>query len=239
MKMFKRVCLSLFLITFAMIRSHATWSIIVIDAKTKEIGIAGASCTFSVYGIGAIAPAKGAIVVQAMSNSSARATGLKMILADASPEEILKALKDPKFDPEEQQYAVICIDYLERPLTYTGSSTTPYKGALTHKGISVQGNTLADSTELQAVLKAALKAQKDSLPIQEVLMLALEAGAETGGDKRCGDTRASSAFLTVARPGDNPKSPYLNLVVYGTDDNVNAVNALRRKFNNWKAKPAR
>ncbi|HET9277132.1 MAG TPA: DUF1028 domain-containing protein, partial [Flavitalea sp.] len=53
------------------LRSLATWSIIVIDPKTKEIGIAGASCTRSVYGIGAIIPGKGAIVVQAMSNGFA------------------------------------------------------------------------------------------------------------------------------------------------------------------------
>jgi hypothetical protein len=48
--------------------------------------------------------------------------------------------------------------------------------------------------------------------------------------------KASSAFLTIARPGDNPKRPHLNLVIYGTDENVNAVDALRRKFNNWKSK---
>jgi uncharacterized Ntn-hydrolase superfamily protein len=236
MKIEKRVYLTL-LLTIFIVQAYATWSIIVIDPKTKEIGIAGASCTYSVYGIGAIVPSKGAIVVQAMSNPFARAKGIRMIMADASPEEILKALKDPMYDPEEQQYAVICVSYLDRPVTYTGTATTPFKGALTAKGISVQGNTLADSMELQAVLKAAIKAQKEALPIQEVLMLALEAGARLGGDNRCGDTRASSAFLTVAKPGDDPNHPYLNLVVYGTDEKVNAVEALRRKFNNRKLKP--
>ena len=234
--MSKRLIFTLSLLTFFVAHSHATWSIIVVDPKTKEIGIAGASCTYSVYGIGAIVPGKGAIVVQAMSNPLARMKGVSMIMADASPEEILTALNDPDFDPEEQQYAVICVNYLERPVTYTGRSTTPFKGALTDKGISVQGNTLADSLELQAVLKAAIKAQRDALPLAEVLMLALEAGAKLGGDKRCGNTKASSAFLTVARPGDNPKNPTLNLVVYGTDEKVNAVDALRIKFNTLKGK---
>jgi uncharacterized Ntn-hydrolase superfamily protein len=235
MEVFKRVCLFV-LLTNLSVHCYATWSIIVIDPKTKEIGIAGASCTFSVYGIGAIAPAKGAIVVQAMSNPLARSEGLKMIMADAPPSEILKALKDPMFDPEEQQYAVISVSYLDQPVTYTGDSTTDYKGSLTDKGISVQGNTLADSTELQMVLDAAKKARRHALPIEEILMLALEAGAKLGGDKRCGEVKASSAFLTIARPGDNPKRPYLNLVIYGTDENINAVDALRRKFNNWKSK---
>jgi uncharacterized Ntn-hydrolase superfamily protein len=50
------------------------------------------------------------------------------------------------------------------------------------------------------VLNAAIKAQKDSLSIEDVLILALEAGAKFGGDKRCGDTKALSAFLTIAKP---------------------------------------
>lgn len=213
---------------------YATWSIIVVDPKTNEVGIAGASCTNSVYGIGGIIPGKGAIIVQAMSNPFAREKGLKMIMANASPDEILKAMTDSMFDPDHQQYAIICVKYLENPLTFTGNSTTPINGALTAKGISVQGNTLANFDELQFALNTALKAQNDSLPIAEVLMLALEAGATLGGDKRCGEIRALSAFLTVAKPSDNPKEPYINLVVYGTSDKVNAVVALRQKFNMLK-----
>src|SRR6478609_3979767 len=200
MKVLKRICLTVCSLAIFVIQSYATWSIIVIDPKTKQIGIAGASCTYSVYGIGAIVPGKGAIIVQAMSNSQARSKGVNMIMADAPPEEILKAIKDPTFDPEAQQYAIICVNYLDRPQTYTGATTNPQKGTLTSMGISVQGNTLTNSNELQAVLDAALKAQQESLTIEEVLMLGLEAGAKLGGDKRCGDRKASSAFLTVANP---------------------------------------
>jgi hypothetical protein len=42
---------------------------------------------FSVYGIGAIVPGKGAIVVQGMSNKNARNKGLQMTFADVSPQE--------------------------------------------------------------------------------------------------------------------------------------------------------
>jgi len=236
MKNVKRLCLTLVLLAGFCIPSYCTWSIIVIDPVTKEIGIAGASCTYSVYGIGAIVPGKGAIIVQAMSNPFARMKGFKMIMANASAKEILEAIKDPYFDPEEQQYAIICVNDLAHPHTYTGSENPTYKGALTAKGISVQGNTLASAKELQAVLDAVKKAQKDSLPMQEVLMLALEAGAKLGGDKRCGEIKASSAFITVAKPGDDAKKPYLNLVVYGNGEKVNAVEALRKKLNAWKAK---
>ncbi len=214
--------------------ASATWSVIIIDPVTKQIGIAGASCTYSVYGIGAIVPGKGAVIVQAMSNPLPRMKGIRMIMADASPKEILEAMKDPEFDPEEQQYAVICVSDVSHPQTYTGKETNASKGALTSNGISVQGNTLVSAEDLKAVLQAAQKAQKESLPLADVLMLALEAG--NVADKRCGDTRASSAFLTVMKPGDDPKNPYLNLRVNGDVNDRNAVQALRMKFNSWKAK---
>lgn len=75
----KQLILTFCLLTLLSTTASATWSIIIIDPKTKEIGIAGASCTASVYGIGGIVPGKGAVVVQAMSNKQARNKGLKMV----------------------------------------------------------------------------------------------------------------------------------------------------------------
>lgn len=37
--------------------------------------------------------------------------------------------------------------------------------------------------------------KRKSLPIHEILMMALEAGSKAGRDKRCGDQKAASAFL--------------------------------------------
>ena len=98
------------------------------------------------------------------------------------------------------------------PATYTGTKAISYAGTMTGNGISVQGNMLTHPDEVQAIFDAAVKAQKDSLPIQDILMLALEAGARSGGDKRCGERKASSAFVSVAKPGDVEKY-WLNLIV--------------------------
>ena len=239
MKFCKHICLSLFFIASVARYAYATWSIVVIDPRTKKIGIAGASCTNNVYGIGAIVPGKGAVVVQAMSNPFARAKGVEMLLADATPGQILEAMKDPKYDPDNQQYAIVSVQYADQPATHTGSGTTSFKGALTSRGISVQGNTLTSPETVQAVLDAVLNAQKDSLAIEDILMIGIETGARLGGDNRCGNIIALSAFLTVAMPGDDPKKPYLNLVVYGSAEKVNAVEALRQKFNSWKEKTGR
>src|SRR6187401_1250101 len=86
----KNLCLSILLLTVLCLPSFATWSIIVIDPKTKKIGIAGASCTPSVYGIGAIMPGKGAIVVQANGNPLSKLQGFRMIMDGATPAVILE-----------------------------------------------------------------------------------------------------------------------------------------------------
>jgi uncharacterized Ntn-hydrolase superfamily protein len=77
---------------------------------------------------------------------------------------------------------------------------------LTKSGVSVQGNTLASDNELKIIMEAVEKGQNELLNIAEILIRALEAGSTAGGDKRCGEQKASSAFIIVARPGD--KKPY-------------------------------
>jgi uncharacterized Ntn-hydrolase superfamily protein len=79
------------------------------------------------------------------------------------------------------------------------------------------------------------KGRTDLLHIAEILMNALEAGSTSGGDKRCGEQRATSAFLTVAKPND--RKPYLHLVIFGQGNGkTNAVNLLRIKYEKWKRK---
>lgn len=219
----------------AAIPSFATWSIIAADPKTNEIGVAGASCSINVSGISAIMPGKGAIVVQANGNPYAKLRGFEMLMQGATPLSILERIKQPEFDPENQQYAILCLTDIQHPLTYTGPKAVSYASSLTGNGIAVQGNMLANPDVVHAVFNAAIKAQQDSLPIQEILMIALEAGANFGGDKRCGERKASSAFLSVSKPSDIDKY-WLNLVIYGNDGRTHAVTALRQKFNEWKTK---
>jgi uncharacterized Ntn-hydrolase superfamily protein len=230
-----RVLLAIFLLLLSHQHLFATWSIIIIDSQTREIGIAGASCTYNCYGIGKIIPGRGAIIVQAMSNNEARAKGLQMILANATPAEIIKTLRDPSFDPERQQYAIVILKHIESPATYTGDSTKQFNGSMTANGISVQGNTLTNDQVLKHIFDAAMIGRGKSLRIDEILMLALEAGSTVGGDSRCGDQRATSAFLMVAKPDD--RKPYLNLTIFGQKrGGPNAVKMLRHKYDKWIAK---
>ena len=219
--------------------SFATWSIIIVDSATGEIGIAGASCTYSVYGIGGIVPGKGAIVDQAMSNMNAKRKGMEMLKSGSSPEEILYVIIDPTFDPGSnlQQYGIVSINHMDKPITFTGGSTHPSRGSYTADGISIQGNTLANENVLKAVYDTVANARKRGLSIRETLIKALLAGSEAGGDIRCGRQKASSAFITVMKPGDNPKKPYVNLVVSGiSKGGSNAVSVLENLYLKWEIK---
>jgi uncharacterized Ntn-hydrolase superfamily protein len=231
MKKVSTTVLFLFLIHFS---SFATWSIIIIDQKTKEIGIAGASCTSNCSGIGSIIPGTGVVIVQAMSNYNAHSMAKNAIIAGHPLEGIMEALRNPRFDPEHQQYALVTLNHMT-PLTYTGDSTVAYKGSITGNGISVQGNILADANELKAIFDAVIEARKQSKSIQESLMLALEAGANAGGDKRCGEQKAQSAFIKVAKAEDKPDNLYLNIVITGQEKGgENAVSILRKEYEKWK-----
>jgi uncharacterized Ntn-hydrolase superfamily protein len=170
-----------------------------------------------------------------MSSNQAREKGIQMIIAEAMPDRIIQAMRDSLFDPERQQYAVISIKYISEPKTYTGKLTNTFAGALTDYGVSVQGNTLASDTQLQIIMDAVKKGKADLLHIAEILMNALEAGSMSGGDKRCGEQKATSAFLTVAKQND--RKPYLHLVIFGQQKGkTNAVNLLRIKYEKWKRK---
>ena len=47
---------------------------------------------------------------------------------------------------------------------------------------------------IQAIYDAVIKGREESLSIDQILMRVLEAGAIAGGDKRCGDQKATSAL---------------------------------------------
>jgi uncharacterized Ntn-hydrolase superfamily protein len=230
----KKSIMTMLCMTALCINSFATWSIIIIDPKTKVIGIAGASCTSNCSGIGSIIPGNGAIIVQAMSNYNAHDMDRKAIIAGHPIEGILEALQQGRFDPQHQQYAIITLGHMT-PVTYTGGSTIFYKGSLITNGISVQGNLLSNENVLKAIFDAAVQGQKDSLSVHEILMKALAADSRVGVDKRCGEQRAQSAFMKVAKPGDSPENPYLNLVIKDRPKGKeNAVVLLRKEYKKWR-----
>ncbi len=214
--------------------AHATWSIIAVNRATGEVGIAGASCTSHVSGIGEIVSGKGAVVVQAMSNSEARKLGVRLLQEGVTPAQIIEAMRNERFDPENQQYGVIVLAADQSPATYSGKRITEWNGVMTGDGVAVLGNTLVDEKVVSAAFAAFHAVNGRNLA--ERLMAALVAGANAGGDKRCGKQHATAAFLTVYRqPKDDKHAPHLKLDIYGLDrGGQSAVVLLEREFKRWR-----
>jgi len=210
--------------------AFATWSIIAVDRKTGETGVAGASCTSDVSGIASVVPGKGAIVVQAASNYFARVKGAGLIDKGTPPDEILASIRDEQFDPERQQYGLVALYDDSSPLVYSGTSTPEWRGAKLGTDVAALGNTLVG----QAVVEDAFRAfdtNRDK-PLAERLVLALNAGAKAGGDNRCGAQRARSAFVMVYQPQSDSN---FTLAVTGIKlGGKPAVVLLNEQFERWK-----
>jgi uncharacterized Ntn-hydrolase superfamily protein len=112
------------------------------------LGIAGASRTDFVFGIAGVAPGKGVIAAQAMSNTAAKGLGVRMLEEGASPQQVIAAITRPDFDPnfDLQQYGVAALGFENRPAAYTGEGADGWKG-------SAQGCLLHNITTVILVSK--------------------------------------------------------------------------------------
>ena len=204
--------------------AQATWSIVAVDPSTQEVGAAGATCTVGVEVIFGAVPGKGVILAQAATNLSARDRGVEMIASGASPSEVLALIASKEFNPgqiwkaswRKQQYGVAVLGANPATAHFTGAETVPWSGALAEGTVSVQGNMLYSAEVVEAAFQAFLASgasQGRPRSLAERLLLALEAGTEHGGDKRCSRERAAlTAFLAVSRPDDPLQAPSLYLV---------------------------
>ncbi|MET0286750.1 MAG: DUF1028 domain-containing protein, partial [Polyangiales bacterium] len=231
---FAAACVPLLLVCS---QAHATYSLLIADARTGLLGSVGTSCVgaSNVSRISGLAPGFGAIHAQAASNAQGRDRGVMMLKAGATAEEVIAAISAPSFDllASSRQYGVVTLE--GSSAGYTGSTNGAFaqdrQKTFGDYVTSYQGNILTSAKVLDQ-LEAALAEGACDLP--ETLMRALEAGAENGeGDSRC--TRngipADSGFVkVVTREGEE----LISLEV--TSQNMKgAVVALRERFDDWRA----
>jgi len=160
----------------------------------------------------------GAIATQANTNILYGINGLKLLKASLSPRAALETML--KEDPERESRQVIIIDRDGRTAAFTGKETIDWKGHLVGKDYAVAGNMLVGSRVIEAMAQTFESLEGE---LAERLLKALEAGQESGGDKR---GRVSAALL-VAGKEQRGKRPILDLRV---DEHPNPVGELRRIF---------
>ena len=237
-----RVGLSSVLLLLCHAKAFATWSVIVLDAKTKTIGVAGASCTNEVSGIAKIITGKGAIVAQAYSDDGVTKRGVERLSKGASPAEILQTLQDVTFDKElsSRQYGIVTFAHYANPAAFTGKdiSADGNSATATSPGVSVQGNTLASQNVVAEVHKAIIAARQANRPIEDILISALEVGSEFGGDRRCGLQTATTAFLQVVGSKDNVCSTLLLRTGGIEQGGASATKVIRRELDRLRSAAA-
>jgi len=216
-----------------------TWSIVGVDPKTGDVGVAVASCVES-FGdaVAALVPGKGAAATQAGFDVKNRNIVFEAIKEGLTAEAVIARVTDPASDTQtdRRQYGVLT---MHDGFVRAAGFTTPTRQGITtgedgvarfagvmadpSRGVSSQGNTLASVD----VVGWSLDAYRWEDPtgfnsLSDRLMRALEAGAIAGGDVRCnqGSVRqtTSMAAILVARGTDPPyATENIGMTDAGTD----------------------
>ena len=226
-------------VTYPTAMDMTTWSVIGVDPKTGDVGVAVASCVTS-YGdaVAALVPGKGAAATQAGFDIKNRNKVFEALKQGLTAEEIIAQVTDPKWDSQtdRRQYGVLT---MHNGFVRAAGFTTPtrqgtqpgddgvarFAGVMADpsRGVSAQGNTLASSEVVQRPLDAYRWEDPAGFNrLSDRLMRAIEAGSIAGGDVRCnqGNVRqtTSMAAILVARGSDPPyATENIGMTDAGTD----------------------
>lgn len=197
-----------------------TYSIVVRDAKTGEMGVAVQSHYFSVGPVVPWAEAGvGAVATQSLVLVDYGPLGLQLMREGLTAKEALDSLL--KADPHNEGRQVAMVDAFGGIAAYTGRACIPDAGDAQGDGFSCQANLMANATVWPAMKAAFESAQGD---LAERMMQALEAAEKAGGDIR---GRQSAAMVIVkGRSSGKPWNDYvINLRV---EDSPKPLEELRR-----------
>ena len=170
----------------------ATFSIIGVDAKTGEIGIASQS---KIVSVGAVVPwaeaGVGAVATQAWANTTYGPKGLALLRDGATPKQVVtKLLAD---DPNRDARQVAVMDAKGNSFAFTGSRCLAWAGSAFGPNCVALGNILAGDQVPTEMVKSFGQDEGD---LGSRLIAALRSGQAAGGDKR---GRQSATLLVVRK----------------------------------------
>lgn len=175
----------------------ATYSIVALDPRTGELGVAVQSKFFSVGSVVPWAEAGvGAVATQALCNITLGPDGLAAMKEGRPPADALASLLAA--DPMAERRQVGMVDAQGRIAAHTGSDCFDFAAHRLGKNYTAQGNLLAGPEVINAMAEAFEAAKAEALPLADGLMRALQAAEDAGGDKR---GRQSAALLVVREGG--------------------------------------
>jgi hypothetical protein len=183
----------------------ATWSIVAVNTRTREVCISSATClsNFNLrLNLPVMRPGIGGAVSQALVDTGAvnRQIMWNGLNAGLAPQQILQQLLGVQA-AQSRQFGIV--NFVDAPVTFSGSQTIPANpgvtGVVGEWRYAIQGNILTGNQVVIAAEQAFLSTQGD---IGQKVMAAMEAARFWGGDGRCScsDTTPTSCALPPAEP---------------------------------------
>ena len=158
-----------------------TWSIIFHEKDSGRIAIAVATKFFAVGArVPNIAPLRGAVCTQALTNPLYGPHGLRLIRENVGAADIVRILTTPDAGRDHRQLHVMGAD--GNFAAHTGAECVPWCGHWIGENMSVAGNMLAGPQVVAETVRTMR--ERHDLPLPRRLIAAMKAGEAAGGDKR-------------------------------------------------------
>lgn len=204
-----------------------TYSIVVCDPHTGQMGVAVQSHYFSVGSTVPWAEAGvGAVATQAFANIDYGPEGLALMRQGLNAEQTLETLL--KHDEGREIRQVALVNSQGNIAVHTGSRCIPAAGHLMGNNFSVQANMMVNDLVWPAMKQAYEEAEGD---LADRMIAALEAAQTAGGDIR---GQQSAAMLIVS--GEQQQKPWHgHLFDVRVDDHPCPVEELKRLVSLRKA----
>jgi uncharacterized Ntn-hydrolase superfamily protein len=204
-----------------------TFSIVARDPVTGSLGVAVQSHWFSTGSLVTWAEAGvGAIATQSMVEVSYGPLGLDSLRSGKSASETLEELLAKDEGRDLRQVAMV--DNNGQVATHTGKRCIAKAGHVNGEGFSTQANMMLNDTVWPAMADAFRNSQG---PLEDRLLLALEAAQRVGGDIR---GQQSAAMLVVE--GKSSGKPWEGIRVdLRVEDHPTPIDELKRLVNVHKA----
>jgi uncharacterized Ntn-hydrolase superfamily protein len=183
-----------------------TFSIVAVDPKTKETGVAvttrnpcvGNAVPWVKAGVGAVATQGGTRVEYGPDL-------LDLLSKGVSPKDALDRLVAADPDRERRQVGVISVDGRSAQWTGKGQYGAESRGdwveMQTGPTFAVQGNSLVTVEVVRAVAATFRASEGSPRNLADRLIEAMNAGQKLGGDGRHGETQSAAVLVADPRPG--------------------------------------
>ncbi len=221
----RRLSFSLLGLVLLSIPAQATWSIVCVNVRTREVGVATATCIPNLNLkrlVPVIFVGEGAAAAQSVGDQfgdNRRLIYFSFRDTEETPQEILARLAEQDPIHQGRQYGIV--NFTGDPLTFTGNNANAAASGITGQSgdflYAVQGNILVGH---EVVTAAADAFHNTHGGMGERLMAAMHAARDLGGDGRCSCSGTMPTSCGVPPPAPF-KSAHIGTVVVARQGDAN------------------